>query len=211
VRDRQLRHRFDYVAIPGQLSFREIGSLVFPVGSEEHEALCAASSDAEARSILYLLKNSEPCPRCGMRAQRDADAAGCPSVTCPVCGASFRCFAVVGDAPGPEPVGLSPSSSYQLFRLVDTAARAASDVEAERARLAAQPGFDICTLSDAFSSLAGERVSFSIEGLRRALAHHSVHVTEAELGLLWERYAPHGAASVSFPDFVRQLRAGSPY
>lgn len=211
VRDLQLRQRFDSVTLPGQLSFREVGTLIFSIGSPEHKAICSAASDAEARSILYLLKYSEPCPRCGMRAQRDADAAGCPSVTCPVCGATFRCYTVMGDFPGFEVSILSPSGSYQLFRVVDAAARAAQNVEVERKMLAAQPGFDICTLSDAFSGLAGERMSFTQEDLRFSLARHGVPVTERELSLLWSRYAPLGTTCVPFPDFVRQLRVGSAY
>ena len=38
-------------------------SLIF-VAIQEHKAMCDATSDEEARSVLYILHFSEPCPQC---------------------------------------------------------------------------------------------------------------------------------------------------
>jgi len=205
---RMRRPQQDDFAIPGRLNLRDIGILVFPVGSQEHEAMCAAKSDGEAKSILYLLSHSEPCPTCGMRVQRSADSAGCPNVTCPVCGTSFRCFCVVGDSRSstPEEELLPAASRYQLHRLVSTSAHAADELERDRKKLAHVLAVDMCALSDVFSIIAGGRLSFSPSDLRRAFYQQGVLPAEHELSLLWHRYARHGSTAVTFPDFARQLQ-----
>ena len=57
------------------------------------------------------LRKSEPCPTCGTRAQRDEDAAGCPTVTCPVCrsGSPPQKMAVKGVG------GLVPERSWEAL------------------------------------------------------------------------------------------------
>jgi len=206
-----LRRPRDASAFPGRLNLRELVMLVLPVATQEQEAALAASSDAELRSILYLLRHSEPCPRCSIRVQRDADSAGCPSVTCPVCGTVFRCFVVVGDiynGVSAESAPLPVATQYQLFRLLDTAARVADELEQGRKRLQlvlnGEGGLGV--LSSAFSYIADGRPAFLMGDLRRALFSQDILVSEHQLGLLWRRYAPHGGIEVSFSEFLRQLK-----
>lgn len=199
-------------AIPGRLTLRELGTLVLPTASQEHEATLAATSDDELRSILYLLRFSEPCPRCSIRVQRDADSAGCPSVTCPVCGSIFRCFVVVGDfyngasaERGPMPV----AAQYHLFRLLDTAARVAHELEQARKHLQLMSGTsieEISMLSTAFAHIADGRLSLLMGDLRRALFGQGMSISERQLGLLWRRYAPQSGVEINFSDFVRHLK-----
>merc|ERR1719171_3078007 len=96
-----------------------------------------ATSDEEAQSQMYILRHTEPCPGCGARTQRDADAAGCPNVTCPVCGSLFRCFTVKGNADLNDAynMGLGASTQYQLCRLVEATAASAEENEQLRKRL----------------------------------------------------------------------------
>lgn len=215
IHEVQLHRLPDRVSIPGRLNLRELGSLVLPAGSTEHEAVCAAVSDAEALSILYLLKHSEPCPRCGIRIQRDADSTGCPSVTCPVCRTSFRCFITMGDYSYYEnglaklPIGVQ----YSLYRLLDVAAHAAEEVEHARKQISFLPGSDVLGhLSDAFSYIADGRRAFLMGDLRRALFSQDFLPSEQHLGLVWRRYAgprQEGILSgieVNFSDFLRQLK-----
>lgn len=206
-----LRRPRDASLFPGRLNLRELAMLVLPVATQEQEAALAASSDAELRSILYVLRHSEPCPRCSIRVQRDADSAGCPSVTCPVCGAVFRCFVVVGDIYNgvfAESAPLPVATQYQLFRLLDTAARLADELEQGRKRLQlilnGEGGLGM--LSTAFAYIADGRQSFLMGDLRRALFSQDILVSEHQLGLLWRRYAPHGGIEVNFSEFLRQLK-----
>lgn len=225
ARETQLRRCYDQDSAPGRLSLRDLAILVLPANSEAFEAVCAAASDSEARSALYLLRHSEACPRCGVRVQRDGDAAGCPNVTCPICNATFHCFCVVGDRDkrwfhqgGEAEMTLTPNGKYQVHRLICTAARIAEDLDLDRRGLARHlPGesCDLAVLSEAFNVLARDRpaaAGFSQPDLRRAFAELGLHLAEDELQLLWRRYhapRPEGAASsklVPFCDFSRQLR-----
>jgi len=212
VHEVQIRRPRDFNTLASRLSFRELGGLLLKMGTEEHEAMITASSDEEARSISYLLRNSQPCPGCGMRVQRDAECAGCPSVTCSMCGTSFRCFAVLGDVPRYTPP-LSVSVQYHLYRLLDTAASAALELENTRKQLAALPIGDVlCTLSAVFTHMADGRLSMSVPDLRRALANYDIGISDQELGFLRSRYIKKGASEVTFAEFVRQLtpRTSSP-
>jgi len=212
------RKQRDVLARPGQLSLRDVGLLLFPSDTNEHDAMRSAESDDEAKSILYLLKNSEPCPGCGMRVQRSADAAGCPSVTCPNCGTQFRCFVVVGDLHGHggqidlQLEVLSAAARYQLHRLVAISAHAAEELERDRKELAQQLAYDMCAFSDIFYHISGGFLSFSMSDLRKAFLQQGLPLpTERELRLLWHRYAAQGdvasaAAGVGFSDFSRQLQ-----
>jgi len=169
----------------------------------------ASVNDDEARSINYLLRNSEPCPGCGFRVQRDADCEGCPNVRCPVCGVSFRCFMVVGDDASTYTSGapLPVSAQYHVYRLVETASRAAEELERARKQLAHLPGYDVLsTLSDVFAHIANNRLSIMITDVRRALLEQNLLSSEQELQLLWHRLAPEGSMEVSFPDFAHQLK-----
>lgn len=205
VHEIQLRRQRDVTTVSGHLSFREVGAFLLKVGSQEHEAVNKAATDDEARSMLYLLRNSESCPGCGIRIQRDADAAGCPMVTCTMCGTSFRCFALSSSRPRYEPP-LSASTQYQLYRLLDTAAGAAVEMESARKQLATAPSGDVlCTLSSVFSHIADGQLLLSMPALRRALVDNDVFASEKELSLLRQRYMKRDAMDVTFADFVRQL------
>jgi len=224
VREAPLRRGYDPKAQPCRLSFRDVAYFVLPAHSHEMEVVCAADSDEEARSVLYLLRNSEPCPRCGIRVQRDADAAGCPSVTCPLCGAVFRCFVVVSDhrrrhgigggisghwwgggsggagldsTTGPVmPLPLPRGSRYQLYRLIAALARIAEDLDLDRRGLATQSaGCDAAALSDAFGLLAGGQSSFVLADVRWAFGELGIYLSEREFRCLWRRYAPLGGLS----------------
>lgn len=202
----QLRRPRDFSSVTGRLSFREFGSFLVAAESIEQEVLNAATSDEEARTMVYLLRNSEPCPSCGMRIQRDADAAGCPTVTCPICGSSFRCFAVCSDYAQHLPP-LSLSVQYQLCRLLDTAALAAAEMESTRKQLGqcTLSGDVLCTLSAAFTHIADGRMSLSPMSLRRAFIEHDIFASEQELSMLRNRYLKKGAVEVTFAEFTRQL------
>ncbi|CAE8717025.1 unnamed protein product, partial [Polarella glacialis] len=182
-----------------------VGKLVFLVDSKEYKAMRDAASDAEAKSILYLLLNSEPCPRCGMRVQRDGDSAGCPNVVCPACTSPFRCFAVsrksLEDDRKP-----SAADRVQLCRLVSTAAGGAENVELDRKRVASEVGHEAAALQEAFDYISARAASFDAADLRRAFLDEHVPVSEKELDLIWNRYAPGCGDSVSFEDFAKQLR-----
>lgn len=221
IHEIQLRRLLDRGSTPGRLNLRELGSMVLPVGAMEHEAVCAAVSDAEALSILYLLKHSEPCPRCGIRVQRDADSTGCPSVTCPVCATTFRCYALMGDPYGygygayasPSNAPLAVGVQYSLFRLLDVAAHTAEEIERARKQISFLPGSDLLGhLSEAFAYIADGRRNFLMGDLRRALFSQDFLPSEQQLGLLWRRYAgPRQAdvlsgVEVNFSDFMRQLK-----
>jgi len=202
-----LRRPCEPLQIPGRLNLRELCMLVVPAGMQEYEAGLAANSDAELRSMLYLLRHSEPCPRCSIRVQRDADSAGCPSVTCPVCGATFRCFVVVGDFYNgvlAENESLPAAVQYNLFRLLDIAASAANELEQGRKLLQGEGGMSM--LNTAFSYIADRRQTFLMGDLRRALFSHDMLLSEQQLGLLWRRYTSNTAAEVAFGDFARQLK-----
>mmetsp|Transcript_68795 Transcript_68795/g.150342 ORF Transcript_68795/g.150342 Transcript_68795/m.150342 type:complete len:460 (-) Transcript_68795:369-1748(-) len=208
-----------------RLSFRDVALLICRVDSPEYQAVRDAKTDDEARSSLYILQNTEPCPKCGIRVQRDADAAGCPSVTCPVCYTSFRCFCVMGDrgafAGTPK---LPIPAQYQLSRLISLFAKSSVELEQARRRTTALLSYDGKTLGDAFGALTGVKASLTLTDLKNALFEHSVPLSEPLLMLLWRRFAVWktscsvlAAASlgfkgdgVSLPDFRRQLQQTPP-
>jgi len=210
------RAKLEPCSVPGRLSLRDLGIVIHPAGSREYEAMNAAVNDEEARSINYLLRFSEPCPGCGFRVQRDADCEGCPSVRCPVCGVSFRCFMAVGDCISNclTSTPLAVSAQYHVFRLVETTCRSAEELERSRKQLAHLPGHDVLsTLSDVFAHMTKGRHSITITDVHGALLEHNLHSSEQELQLLWHRIAPDGSTGVSFADFAHQLkpRAGAAF
>jgi len=209
VNEVQLRRPPSSAAKPGRLSLRELGLLALPLGSRESDAVLHSGNDEEARNLLYILRHSEACPGCGARAQRNADAAGCPTVSCPICGTLFRCFCVVGDAPFDVPNAecpLSWSGRYHLSRLVDTAALIADELEKDRRQLELMPGCDLAGLSSVFNLFAESSGSLQMGDLRRAFFGKGVLIAEQELSLLWRRYKPDGGLGVSFAEFARQLK-----
>eukprot|EP00933_Yihiella_yeosuensis_P041089 TRINITY_DN35531_c0_g1_i1.p1 TRINITY_DN35531_c0_g1~~TRINITY_DN35531_c0_g1_i1.p1 ORF type:complete len:195 (-),score=33.24 TRINITY_DN35531_c0_g1_i1:59-643(-) len=189
---------------------------------KEYKILRQATSDAEAKTKLYLLKHgssfkiARTCPRCGETCQREAGSVG-DNVTCLRCGASVRCRqADEKDAAyrmyDEEIVGsaISTTCRHQLFRVITAAANAADELENDRTRLGQLVGFDATALSDTFSYVAQGRKTFTLPDLRRSVHFLGIKVSQKELDLLWKRYAPDDVASVAFPDFVRQLKPLSP-
>jgi hypothetical protein len=191
--------------VPGRLSFREAGTLLLPAGSPELDALRAAETDSDARNVIYLLQNSESCPRCGIRVQRDMDCAGCPTVTCPICNEAFRCFCVVGDGPSLPNGGLLYNARYRTYQLVDTAARAAAELEHSRKELAYPGGADLVEFSNVYSYLTVGYPTLTKSLLRRAFLDNHIPVSEVELDQLWARCADDSGV-LTFHDFARQLK-----
>jgi len=201
---------------PGRLSFREFASLVFPVGSKEYEALRECAFDVDAKTILYLVQNSTPCPNpnCGHSFQRASESSKCPEVECPHCRTLVRCLHVAGDKSSlrdawSDETGatrLSTAARQKLYRLIVAAANAAEELEKDRIRLATLLGYDATALSDVFSFLAQGRSKFTLADLRRSLSHLEIRASERDLDLFWKRYAARGEAAVAFNDFLRQLK-----
>lgn len=215
VKEVQLRHPAGSMHIsPNRLSLRELGTLLLPMETQAHDEVVIASSDAEALSVLYVLRNSEPCPGCGARIQRDADATGCPMVSCPLCGTTFQCNFAVSLVGLEEPCSVSAPTQFHLFKLLDIAAQASAEIEKMREQVALLMQRNVtATLTDAFASISGERPSFTSEDLQRALCSRGLSVSEEELGFLWRRYAPAGhgtTAEASFPHFARHLQPRAP-
>lgn len=191
----------------GRMTLRELGTMRFSASSREYQEVLVAPNDAEALSALYLLANSELCPGCGIHVQRDADARGCPSVTCAVCGTAFRCRVAVSDHAPPEGGPVPAAAQYHLYKLVDAAAHAAEESERGRRQLALLPHYDVAsTLRDVFVEVSDGRLAFQHGDLRRALASRELHLTEAEFGALWLRYSADGR-EVTFPDFAHNLKS----
>lgn len=198
---RRPRHQ---LSASGKWTFRDLASFILQVDTPEYEAITSARSDDDARSIAYLLRNSDPCPGCGIRIQRDADSAGCPTVTCTICRMPFKCYAVLSDYTRPD-FQLSVAGQYQLYRMISQAATCAYELEQAREKLSLLPGGDaMCTLSAVFSYISEGRLSISIDDLHRCFLNHSIDVSMKELFLLRQRYGK-AASQVSFSDFVRQL------
>jgi len=199
------------------LSLRDLCLLLCPADSPERAAAQGASSDDDLRSALYLLRNSEPCPTCTARVQRDADAAGCPNVTCPICRTTFRCFCVVGDPPVGtfacefRPTALSMPARVRVSALLRALANVAEDAERERRKLAMLASYDGhgwadgCGLADVFNFFAGTQAGFAFGDLQRAFSQHGRPMLERELRLVWQRYRPSRSGGVSMSDFRRQL------
>ncbi|CAE7476687.1 unnamed protein product [Symbiodinium natans] len=210
VQEVQLRRRYGDTSHPGRLSLREFGVLAYPLDSKEYEALGTCRTDVEAKSVLYVLQNSETCPTCGLRVQRESDSTSCPEVQCPMCRTVFRCIIVGSSSAGWEDdtgaSRLSVQARQQLHRTIAAAASAAEELEKDRLRLSQFIGHDITALSDVFNFLAQGRQSFTLPDFRRALTHLQLRASEHDLELIWRRYAQPGSATVSFADFVRQLK-----
>jgi len=107
-----------------------------------------------------------------------------------------------------ENAPLPVSSQYHLFRLLDTAARIADELEQGRRQLQLTSNGEggLGMLSTAFAYIADARLSFLMGDLRRALFSQDILIPERQLGLLWRRYAPRAGMEINFSDFVRQLK-----
>lgn len=213
MRETRLRRPYDSTARPGRLTLRDLATLVLRRSTAAYEAVCSAPTDDAARSVLYILQHSEPCPGCGVPVQRDGDCAGCPNVTCPVCCSTFRCACVVRDC-GALERALTLHEKFQLHRLLCEAARVAEAFDLDRRELATCVGEkDLEVFSEAFAALSAEGgQGFSFDDLRVALADLTAHqLGELELAMLWNRLSPlqpSGRASdqVYFSEFLRQIK-----
>lgn len=211
VHELQLRTPRDNSPIPGHLSMRSVGILIFPVQSKEFEIVVNARTDHDAMSELYLHRRAESCPGCGVRVQRDTDAASCPDVECPLCNTKFQCHVVESDGVVHWEEHAVPNSvQFHVHRLLDVAARAAEEFEKGRKKLASFSRRDVLrTLSDVFSFIAEGRLSFTMADLRRAFTDHDIFLSDKEFRLLWRRYQPLHFPDVGFSDFATQLRQRS--
>jgi len=206
----------DSSVIRGQLSLKEVGVLVHPRGTLEHEVMDASASDQEARSTLYVMRFTEPCPGCGIRIQRDADSSGCPSVTCPVCHKVFHCVTLMSDRDIGSNMSHDPTNTDHLFyapltttecdalyRIIEASAAAADEIEGLRKQLLLTHSSHLIT--DAFNAISGGRHYFTFVDLRRALFEYKSWSSERVLQLIWHRYAKNGD-HVSLESFARQLQ-----
>lgn len=212
VREVKIRQPPGRPSTQNRLSLREVATAVLPVRSREYSEVRAAASDAEALSAVYLLRNSDPCIGCGLRAQRDSEAGDCPCVECPACGAAFRCRFIASDTNGGQAEAsvaepLAGSVKHQLCKLIDTTARAAAEMERDRRMLLsllAEREVD-AALKRAFSEFGAGRTKLAMGDFRRVLFEIDVLVSEPELDRLWHRYAS-DSDGVSLGNFVRNLR-----
>jgi len=199
--------------IKGQLSLREVGVIIHNKGTLDHEALDSSTSDQEARSNLYVMRYTEPCPGCGFRIQRDADAAGCPNVMCPVCRKTFHCTVVMGDRDHNGVIrditdtdhlfytALSSDEQALVYRIIEASAMAADEMETLRKQVSlVHSGYFV----DVFNAISGGKNFFTFVDLRRALFEYKYWSSEHELQLIWHRYA-HKADQVNFATFKQQL------
>lgn len=191
---------------PESLDLRDTTMLTLPFTGEGCKAVMACNTDAEAASVLYLLRKSVACPTCGTRAQRDADAAGCPMVTCPVCRTQFHCHTVEGDRPEVS-YPLTSSAKHSLYRLLGTTLEAAEELDLDRRELATVLSQEICGLHDVFGAISPGTDSFTQSDLRRCFAVQGLPLPPAEQwDLLWHRYCSPNAIGVNYLDFKNQLQ-----
>lgn len=192
----------------GRLSLREFAALVYPRQSKELEAIAMTSSDDEARNVIYVTRRSCPCPVCGIRCQRDADCAGCPSIMCPMCGTSFDCFVVVSDREAGYEGSFSATDAMQLQRFLDFAACTATEQERDRREVWSFTDGGR-QLSEAFRHLAGGCHSISANALQTLFWQHGHTVSDEAFDLFWHRYTgrpiQHNLDAMSFDDFRRQM------
>lgn len=216
ILDLQNGRRHDSGFTACHLSLRELGALVHPKGTLEHGTMDCATSDHEARSALYLRRFSEPCPGCGVRIQRDADAVGCPSVRCPICRKSFHCFVVMGDRDGQSgqireagigetlfQVPLSLTEREALRHIIEASAAAAEEIEGLRRHLPLSEGPRV--LEDVFALWSDGRDYLDVDDFRKGLTQYRSLLSERATNLVWHRFA-HSSERVTLEGFVHQLR-----
>eukprot|EP00928_Gymnodinium_smaydae_P022512 TRINITY_DN18880_c0_g1_i2.p1 TRINITY_DN18880_c0_g1~~TRINITY_DN18880_c0_g1_i2.p1 ORF type:complete len:679 (+),score=115.01 TRINITY_DN18880_c0_g1_i2:86-2122(+) len=184
VREAKLRHPRSMLSAPGRLNFREFGLLVLPLGSGELEAIQNAVSDVEARSLSKLLR----CP-----------SASPSSLALRHSSCDFHLGASK----------LTKSEQYHVFRLLETSAKGALEVERARLELLATPGYDLAALSNVFSHMCAGNVALCASDLRRALTSSGMPLSPEEFDLLWLRYVHKGSYEVTFSDLARQLKPRS--
>lgn len=197
------------LGISGRLSFRELGALTAWLGSPELQAVARAESDEEARSELYVLRHSTPCPRCGCRAQRDANSACCPLVTCPICSTAFRCLIVAGDGPlaRRDLLELLPQPTVaRLHALVKAAGRDAHALQqARRYVWECRLESGSSAVTSTFGALTCGHHLLTLKHLREGLVDYGIWFSERDLGYVWKRFAG-GSHGITLADFSCRLR-----
>lgn len=231
IREVQQSRPADQHATPGRLALRELGEALLPKFGEKHRGLRDTKSDEEARSLLYVISFTEPCPSCGARVQRDSEAGMCAMVVCPraACKTRFRCLTTLGGLADTAEVvdvnflgvvdrytmkerldrslaAIPASARWQLCRLLVTAVEAAEETERLRKGLSLGTCSSVgCLLTDAFAMLSQGRQWFAHVDLRRCLANSEIQPSPNESRLMWYRYAGE-SSEVSFAEFSKQLR-----
>lgn len=95
---------------------------------------------------------------------------------------------------------------YEFAHLIDVAASAADQLDADRRQLKMLRCDSMSALNDTFGYIADGLQSFSVVDLRRAFLHEYIVATSMEAEALWRRYQPLPfETGVRFSDFVRQL------
>lgn len=178
VHEVQLRRPREHFSMQGRLNFRELGTLVLPVGTPEHDATLMAADDGDAKSMLNLLRQAQ-----------------------------FGREMVVGDQRFPPPDVLKTKMALFRILDVATRCAEDHEAARRRLQTVPDGvGEVLGTISEAFAQVADGRNTFSVGDLRRAFVSQDILVTELQLKLLWHRYSPKGAAEVDFLAFARQLK-----
>ena len=196
VSEMQLRLGRDRTLAPGHLSMRELCLLIFPSHSTEHELALGAFSDNDLMFKLHMQR-------------RRWEESSVPNLA--------RCHGHVHASQKISPlfffcscpslVTLGWVVRHQLQHLIDVAASAAAQLEADRRQLNVFPDDATVALHDAFYFVSEGRLFFSATDMRRAFLHHNIAVSAQEMDLLWKRYQPLPfQSSARFSDFLRQLK-----
>eukprot|EP00397_Hematodinium_sp_SG-2012_P001838 GEMP01001843.1.p1 GENE.GEMP01001843.1~~GEMP01001843.1.p1 ORF type:complete len:796 (+),score=163.60 GEMP01001843.1:236-2623(+) len=196
----------------GRLSLAEIVHLICPSESDAVKFVSRDMTDEETRGVLYTLRNTCPCPGCGIRVQRSVE--GCASVTCTMCYTSFRCMKIEDPTP---PVSLQAwheekhwhvphSSRFCIQKALKNIIELSEDTEHLRKSLFFSSSESLSTMiMDAFLQLSNDKGFFDIADVKHKMGEHGMWRSEKELDTLGKRYSE-GKARISFPDFADQLR-----
>jgi len=162
--------------IKGQLSLREVGVLIHNKGTLDYQALDSSTTDQDARSQLYVMRSM------GVRDPSD----------------------VIRNTSGTDPLFYTPLSADEqvlVYRIIETSARAADEMETMRKQLSFVHSTNFV---DVFNAISGGKNFFTFVDLRRFLFEYKHWSSEHELQLIWHRYA-RKAEQVDFTAFKRQL------
>jgi len=184
----------------GQLNLNELVNLFYPRNCEELKLLDSKANDDEVKNILYLVRNTVPCPGCDIRCQRTYE--GCPSITCPICRTSFRCNEF-GDKKDGK---LNLNGKHSCRKFLKFAIENAQDHESLRKELACSGGMESLSsiLLDAFLLFSDDKGYLTFHDFKAALLRQKA-LRQIELDLLWFRYA-RGEDKIGFVEFAQQLR-----
>merc|ERR550537_1416638 len=200
------------VSTPLDLSLGNLARMAWPHCSAQHQMLGSGTTNADVKSVLYLLKFSVACPGCGSRIQRFGSE-GCPNVRCPICRADFPCGLIVEDGSGIEydmrprdPAALSNAHFRALQDFLEISVRNACALEALRRQIAARlwGGSLRDLLCDVFFELTREAEMLTPSVQLGALRAFGV-MTGRQSDLLFDRFDKRGRGFVTVQDFVDEL------